>query len=666
MEINNGIIKITASILLLGCCLMACAPKGYVTKDESDRIAKELEADERKIRDSFAEAEKAFNAGETDLAMEKFAVFAGKYPEADLADDAYFRMGEIFIKNDDVNSAVNSFEKVVTDYVGSDVFMEAKYRLALAYFKRGDYNDSIQSLRSLLENSLDKRRKVAVLSTIADAHLNLGKNMDALQGYEDALEEKPDEEVEKKIKKRVASIIENRLEKEELSQVPVLYRGSYIGEYGSYALIEGMVDEGNYEEGKKEINKFLSKTDRDEMTVKGKDLLQVIVQRMEVQANTIGCILPLSGNYEAYGKKVLQGVQLAAGVFGMSEGLPINLIIKDSMGDPDEAVKAVNELVKKERVVAIVGPLISSVAEASALKAQELGVPMIALSKKFGIPETGDYVFRNFLTNKHQTKTLARYVVNKLGIKRFAILYPRDSYGEELMNLFWNDINLLGGEIVGIEGYEPGQNDFGKEIKRLVGMDKVNAREEEEKPEEERLKPIIDFEAIFIPDSYEKAGLIAPHLAYNDVEGVRLLGTNSWNSPKLMSIGEGYVEGAIFPSGFYPGSMRESTLAFNTSFESSFGGKPDILEAMAYDATMMVVDIIKSDKARSRVEMRNSLLMLETFNGATGRTTVTEAGDVDKNIFILTVKKGEIVEVEDAQALLDADALKAEEIPLIQ
>ena len=81
--------------------------------------------------------------------------------------------------------------------------MEAKYRLALAYFKRGDYNDTIQSLKSLLNNLLNKKRKVAVLSTIADAHLNLGKNMDALQGYEDALEENPDQEVEEKIKKRV-------------------------------------------------------------------------------------------------------------------------------------------------------------------------------------------------------------------------------------------------------------------------------------------------------------------------------------------------------------------------------------------------------------------------------------------------------------------------------
>ncbi len=669
MKRNKKLLKRAVQLCLLGTFLFACAPAPTVKKEslpEADRIAIEIEGDERKMRDTFGAAEKAFNSGELIKAMSLFDAFVKKYPESDVTDDAYFRMGEISLKNDDTDGALGYFQKILTDHVGSDLVLEARYRLSLAYFSKGEFNDAIQSLKGLLESPLDKRRKIAALATIADAHLNLANAMEALRWYEEAIKEMPEEALEKKIKKRISTVFADRISPEELAMVPALFKEGYVAEYGAYMLIHAMVDDGNYEEAKLEITRFLSETSIDEMKTKGEDLLQVIEQRMDVAANTIGCILPLSGPYAPYGKKVLQGVQLAAGIFGGSAGPPINLVIKDSKGDPEEAVRAVEELVTQDKVVAIVGPLISSVAEAAAQKSQEMGAPMISLSKKFGIPETGDYIFRNFLTNRDQTKSLARYVINELGMKNFAVLYPRDSYGEELMHLFWSDITLLGGKVVGIEGYAPDQYDFGKELKRLVGMDKVNADKEEAKPFEERLKPVIDFDAIFIPDNYERAGLLAPQLVYHDITGVTLLGTNSWNSPKLISIGEKYVKGAVFSSGFYPGSTRQSTVRFVTDFESSFGEKPDTLEAMAYDATKMVVDIIKAGRARSRIEMRDSLLLIEEFEGATGTARMTDSGDVDKNIFILTVKGGEIVETDRRQRPEESEGLQPEEKPLIQ
>jgi peptide subunit release factor 1 (eRF1) len=44
--------------------------------------------------------------------------------------------------------------------------------------------------------------------------------------------------------------------------------------------------------------------------------------------------------------------------------------------------KAVEELVKKEKVIAIIGPLLSMNVEKAARKAQQLKVPLITLSQK--------------------------------------------------------------------------------------------------------------------------------------------------------------------------------------------------------------------------------------------------------------------------------------------
>jgi len=660
-------------ITFLSSCLFfsGCAPQRAIQKEATlappAKTAEELEEDKKRTA-LFSSAEKAFARDRFDKAKELYSLYAETYKTGNLTDDAYFRLGEMALKEGETDAAVRYFEKVVSEYTGSDLFDEAKYRLALAQFKKGDFTDAIELLKSIEESSLQKDRRVAIAATIADAYLKMGDGVEAVARYVYALDLEPGEEVSLKILKRLKEVLKNSLSEDELTAVSGIHHShGVIADYAEYYLIGRKLDAGQYEDAKAAANNLLARVVDAELKLKISDTLQTIVQRMDVNADTIGCILPLSGRFAPYGKKVLRGVQLAAGVFGSTEGTPVKLIIRDSKGNADDARRAVEELVEEEKVVAIIGPLISEVAEAAARTAQEKEVPLVALSKKSGLPDIGNYVFRNFLTNRQQTATLARYAIKELGLKRFAILYPEDAYGDELMNLFWSEVTLLGGEIVGIEGYGEGQWDFGKEIKHLVGMDKTNEKAEEEKAEQEKLRPVIDFDAVFIPDNYEKAGQIAPQLVYNDVENVRLLGTNSWHSDKLVEIGSEYVRDAVFTSGFYAESTRESTLAFASEFEAAFGSRPGTLEAMAYDATSMVVKLIKEGRSPSRVEMRDNLYSYKDYDGVTGLTSVTPSGDMDKELFVLTVKNDEIVEVERSVVEAADEALIEDaEITLIE
>lgn len=668
----NNLITICKTVLIVtiaGYFFSACTPVSTVNLKSStmeeiaaaDAIKKKIEIYEKSNRGLFKTAEQAFNNGYVDDAIKLFSDFVENHPESAMADDAYLRLGELYLQEGNSDEAINNFEKIITDYVGSDLMIEAKHKLSLTYFSKGFYNDAIQALKSLMTMPMGKTRKVAVTATIADSYFNLGRKMEALSWYEKALNEDPPEVTKNKIKKKAMSTISNYLNINELEELASRQAGTFVGDYAKYAIIINMVDEEKYDDAKKEAGKLVRETQIASMKIKGEEILDVIDQRMSVNANTIGCILPLSGKFAVYGKKLLNGVQLAAGIIG-----GINLVIKDSKGDPEEASKAVEELVDQDKVIAIVGPLISSVAEKAAETAQRRGVPMMALSKRAGIPETGDYIFRNFLTNAQQTRTLANHAVKELGIKRFAILYPKDSYGEELMNLFWNDVTLLGGEVVGIEGYNPDQYDFGIEIKKLIGMDGVDKKKEKKKEPSKRIWPVIDFEAIFIPDGYEKVGLMSSQLVYNDIDEIQLLGTNSWHSTKLIDIGTKYVDGARFVSGFYLDSTRASTTEFSKEFEESFEEQPGIMEAMAYDATRMITEAIRGLKAKSRVEMRDALLSIEGFNGTTGKTSVSETGDVEKRLFVLTVKNNEIVEViEPEKAGENSKALTTEEMPLV-
>jgi len=100
---------------------------------------------------------------------------------------------------------------------------------------------------------------------------------------------------------------------------------------------------------------------------------------------------------------------------------------------------------------------------------------------------------------------------------------------------------------------------------------------EEMSKEKEEPEPIIDFQAIFIPDSFEKVGLIAPQLLFHDVAGVLLLGTNLWHSDELIHMARGYVQGAIVPDGFFLNSPSPRVRDFVSSYDEVLGSLPTFL-----------------------------------------------------------------------------------------
>ena len=360
----------------------------------------------------------------------------------------------------------------------------------------------------------------------------------------------------------------------------------------------------------------------------------------------LGVILPLSGRYAAFGEQALKGILLAADTFGttfeLNKGLSLEIIVKDTKDDPLASERAVEELAADKDVMGIIGPLLSVTAMGAARKAQELKLPIITLSQKQGLTGAGDYVFRNFLVPAEQAKAVADYAINKLNCIKFAILYPDSAYGIELANSFKEEIKKGNGIVAAEEQYKEGQTYFGKEVVRLFKI------KETEKKEGRRLlktfETTVAVDALYIPDYFDIIGLIAPHLAYYNVKDVKLLGSNGWNSPKLVELAGKYVEGAVFTDGFFTGSKREAVSRFINDFKNLYGTEPGIIAAQAYDATRMMAEAILSGNGK-RDEARNYLANLKKFRGVTGDIAFDSNREAIKELFILSVRKGQIVEI---------------------
>ena len=68
-----------------------------------------------------------------------------------------------------------------------------------------------------------------------------------------------------------------------------------------------------------------------------------------------------------------------------------------------------------------------------------------------------------------------------------------------------------------------------------------------------------------------------------------------------------YVQTAIFPDGFYPGSESEKVKDFVSSYFQIYGTFPEYSEAVAYDTAMIVMNTLSSPSVISRKDMVNYL-----------------------------------------------------------
>jgi ABC-type branched-subunit amino acid transport system substrate-binding protein len=296
---------------------------------------------------------------------------------------------------------------------------------------------------------------------------------------------------------------------------------------------------------------------------------------------------------------------------------------------------------------------------------------MIAMTQKSDFPLRGDYLFSNFITPQMQVETLGAYLFSTLGLTKAAILYPDEKYGRKYMNLFWDVADRYGAEITGAEAYDGHKTDFTLPIQKLTGQfypvpdclipenteqaditgdqaqDMVE-RETQPGPRAKKQPPKvkIDFQALFIPDSASALNMILPQLAYNDIRGVYLVGTNLWHNKSLLKNSGGYHNRAVITDGFFAEGTNPATIRFAAKFRNLFHRNPGFIEAIAHDSASILFITAMDEGIDSCTALKNTLQQgNRIFEGATGNTIFDHQGRAEKSLFLMTVKKGRFTEI---------------------
>ncbi len=663
MSLKKEIAKVVAlcslAFILISCAVLA--PKKEVAV-EAPPTEEEKQALQR-----LAKAEQAFQEGNLEEAAQDYRELAMTFPRTPQAAQALLRQGEIEFRMERYAEASSWFQQVINRFPVRPESDEARLWLLRCYVKLERFIDAVETGKPLVTYLPESFQRAEAAEIVGDAQRAQANYVEAVRWYVKAYalagEEKHPELTEK-----VNGALKP-LDRDLVLGLLAEYPKGFPSLQLQTRMVELDMERGQLVLAQQQLQALIEEQPLHPLAETWRAMAEKVAEWLKVDMTTVGCILPLSGRYQAYGDKVLRGLLLAAEDAKTLEqgGRDIQLVIKDGGGSPDLAAAAVRDLVVNHRVAAIIGPLGRVAAEAAAEEAQKLWVPIITLTQKKGVSELGNFVFRSFLSNEQQTRALVEYAVLGLGYRRFAILYPDDSYGKRLVNLFWDELDRSGAEVRGVETYEPSQTDFADQIKKLVGLYYPRPKSQlsgestrvkgSEAPSggpevisavtfEEEPLPILDFEAIFIPDSYTKVGLIAPQLAYHEVTGIKLLGTNLWNSPKLIDMAGPYVQGAVFVDGFFPESRLPLTHEFVDRYEESFGEKPGYLEAQAYDTMRLLAKALGQPEVRSRPQLRDALLGIQVLPGVAGTASVGADGEVHKPPFLITIQKRQMAEIQ--------------------
>jgi len=161
---------------------------------------------------------------------------------------------------------------------------------------------------------------------------------------------------------------------------------------------------------------------------------------------------------------------------------------------------------------------------------------------------------------------------------------------------------------------------------------------EEKHPSEENPAPIVDFDAIFIPDNPQNVAQIAPQFPFYNIFGVRLLGTRLWQSTELIEEARDYVKGAIFPVSFFAEGESDGLEEFVALYRDNYQSEPTDLAANGYDTMRLIKAVLnEGDGVHTRRGLQRRLIHYDGFDGVTGRISFDEQGEVEKKPILLTI-----------------------------
>lgn len=342
--------------------------------------------------------------------------------------------------------------------------------------------------------------------------------------------------------------------------------------------------------------------------------------------------VPLSGFQANGGQTVLGGVRLAAEEINRSGGLMgYRVVVRplDDESDSDVAVAQVAEiqeaLQRGERVIAVIGHLNSG----QTLAAMDLykDLPLIVVTPTASEQSLTERGYTNFFrvnaSDDVQAAVGARFLIEKLGVRRVAVVYNDTEYGRGLAASLVAELQSRGGEAVAQIEVAEGQPRYIDEVAQIQAAN---------------------------PDAIFYAGyeIEAPYLRYELAQaGVNLPMLASDGVFLAASIDEaaGTAEG-MYVSAFAPSPRYAADAGWIEAYQVVEYRNPDTYSVNGYVAMQVVAEGVRRAKSLDAAQVADTLRQ-ESIPTLLNTLRYQPDGDLtDPNIWIYQVTDDQFEQVE--------------------
>lgn len=581
---------------------------------------------------TFQKAEEFYQKRSYAEALDMYLKYISRATKGTYKEKSLMKIGSIYTIQGQFDKATNVYQQLIAGYPDSIFASRAQLGLIHNDYNQKKYEEALKRIEPAFKLTHESDHgRLYILK--GDILLALDRAQESVIAYANAFEIATQNELSVIITRVKQSI--SILSPDELQYSINIYQGRFPMVYMLFQQAQIYIKSDESHKALSILSSIVDNYPDHEMVPVIQEQIQAIEQGDVFESFSIGCLLPLSGKFKQFGQLAMNGALFAHSQFSSLPNVyPLQLKIQDSGETPEDAINAFKKLMQ-DHVKAVIGPITSDQAEAVALSANAAQIPIILLTSREGITIDRPFVFRNFITQDLQVRAILSYAMDELGLRDFAILYPNDPYGQSYMDSFWNVVIEKGGLVRAVNTYNNQQTDFAEPIKKMIG--KYFDRPGISKWRQKKLKPIVDFDAVFIPDKPDKVGMIAPQLQFHDIRKIQLLGTNLWHSDRLLEISKWYVQKAVFPDLFFCGSQQPHVQQFVSSYEETFDKKPTLWEAITYDSAMLLFGLLNTGNIQTTEQLKDAMLHMNEYKGVTGFTNFNVEGDAQKQLYLLKV-----------------------------
>lgn len=589
--------------------------------------------------------------------IQKLKIIEQAYPNTRSFFQSLFLRSKLAFKTNDLNLQIQLLEQIALSHYNSPLIEKAILRVIQLSEERKQYQFVISFILQLKIKQLDTPLQNYLYTKLFKHYYYLQHYFKSLSAGQHLASNNA---LSFPIKKQISWIIKKLLSEKEIAQ---LLQEKQHPDLQIFALMrygKQLLKEKKISEAKKTFSQlFQSSQDQSEKQL-AFSFLQKIKKYKRVNKNKIGLIVPLTGKYEKIGKAIVNAVSLGLGIWNRQSNSWLELIIMDSHGSKQYTELAVHKLLTQDQVIAIIGNPLSKTSELVAKTASQFEVPYISLSQSPDITINRPYVFRNSITSKMQLEILFSAIQKNFNTTKWAILYPNDAYGTKHSNLFWDIVLKNQQSIMGAQTYPSKEKDFNKEVKSLTGLyfledrkteytealkqwlnKNKNKKRSHNVSTENLLKPILQFQALFIPDTLRSLIQISNMLIYHQIDDILLLGTNLWNKPKLIKFLPKYAAPILFVDSSLTYKKKINS-SFYKQFKKTFYQRPHLLASYAYEAAYLIKELLTKNNINTRLQLQTAMSHTPYFPGAFETLYISKNREFTRPLSLFQIKKNKV------------------------